>query len=191
MDTLVDPIPALLAVGKGKFEWVRGSLLKVPPPSFDHDILRSFLDRLLGAYVAKHKLGEVLGEAYFERLEADLVRCPDLAFFRESSLGRITPNYSEGGADLAIEIVSPSSRGRDRFDKRHDYERAGVEEYWVIDPERREAEFYRLAEGAYSAVLPDAEGRLHSAVVPGFFVRVEWLWKRPDLFDAYRELGLF
>lgn len=189
--TAVDPIAELLAAGEGKLEWVRGSLLRVPPPSFDHEILRGFLQTILSTYVAKHRLGEVLGETYFEQLEPDLIRSPDLAFFRTSSLSRITPNYSEGGADLVVEIVSPTSRGRDRFDKRHDYERAGIEEYWVVDPERREAEFYRLRDGAYEAVHPDGEGRLFSSVVPGFFVRVEWLWKRPDLLAAYRELGIF
>ena len=190
MDALVDPMLPLISAGEGKFEWVRGSLLKVPPPSFDHDLLRGFLHTLMSTIVSKYALGEVLGEAYFERLEPDLIRSPDIAFFRTSSLGKITPNYSDGGADFAIEIVSPSSRGRDRFDKRHDYERAGIEEYWVIDPERREVEFYRLLEGGYVLIEPDTEGRVYSSTIPGFFVRIEWLWKRPNLFDAYGELGL-
>ena len=190
MDALADPMLPLMSAGEGKFEWVRGRLLKVPPPSFDHDLLRGFLHPLMSTLVSKYALGEVLGEAYFERLEPDLIRSPDIAFFRTSSLGRITPNYSEGGADLAIEIVSPSSRGRDRYDKRHDCERAGIEEYWVVDPERREAEFYRLEDGAYTLVQPDDEGRVFSSVVAGFFLRVGWLWKRPNLFDAYCDLGL-
>ncbi len=190
MEAIFDPIPAMLAAGEGKFEWVRGSLLKMPPPSFEHNLTRSFLDRLMGTYAAKYGLGEVLGESYFQRLEADLIRAPDLAFFRKSSLTKITPNYSDGGADFVIEIVSPTSRGRDRFDKRHDCERAGIEEYWIIDPERREAEFYRLFDGTYQWFPPDGEGKVYSSAMPGFFVRVEWLWARPDLLDAYRELGL-
>ena len=59
-----------------------------------------------------------------------------------------------------------------------------------MDPERRSAEFYRLHEGVYRPVSPDAEGKVHSSALPGFFLRVEWLWNRPKVLDALRELGV-
>ena len=89
-----------------------------------------------------------------------------------------------------IEIVSRDSRLRDKGEKLYECERAGVEEYWIVDPERQRAEFFRLRDGAYKPVLPDAEGKLHSSTLPGFFLRVEWLWNRPRLREVYRELGL-
>ena len=58
-----------------------------------------------------------------------------------------------------------------------------------MDPDRRAAEFYRLVEGRYAPVVPDAEGWVRSEVLPGFGVRVAWLWDRPKLRDALRELG--
>ena len=191
MDAIaVDPIAELFALGEGKREWVRGSVFEVEPTSDEHDETRSYLDRVIGYYATENEAGTVKGEQFAERLSEDLVRIPDIAFFKKDNLGKIKPTFSDGGADLVIEIVSPSSRGQDRDDKYFEYEAAGIEEYWIVDPARRRAEFYRLREGAYEPVLPDTEGKVHSSVLAGFFVRVEWLWNRPKLSGVYRELGL-
>jgi Uma2 family endonuclease len=53
--------------------------------------------------------------------------------------------------------------GRDRGDKFVEYEAAGVREYWLIDPDRKQAEFYQLAEtGRYQLAALDGEGRFYS-----------------------------
>jgi Uma2 family endonuclease len=73
------------------------------------------------------------------------------------------------------------------------YEQGGVREYWLIDPERRQAEFYqRDAEGIFRPVLPDADGMYRSAVLTDLHLRVEWLWQRPLLtpLSVLREWGL-
>ena len=186
----VDPIAELLALGEGKREWVRGSVLEMEPVSSEHDEVRGYLDCVIGYYADEHEAGAVKGERFAERLAENLVRIPDIAFFKKDNLGKIKPTYRDGGADLVIEVVSPSSRGQDRGDKYFEYEAAGIEEYWIVDPARRRAEFYRLREGAYEPVLPDAEGKVHSSALKGFFIRVEWLWNRPKLSGVYRELGL-
>jgi Uma2 family endonuclease len=97
----------------------------------------------------------------------------------------------DGPADLVVEVVSPESVSRDRGDKFIEYEAAGVEEYWLIDPRRKTAEFYRLDDqGRYQVMLSGETGEYHAAVVPGFWVRVEWFWKPPMVLDVLRELGL-
>ncbi len=103
----------------------------------------------------------------------------------------IKETYLDGPADLAVEIVSPESVGRDRGEKFIEYEAAGIPEFWLIDPERRRAEFYELsADGLYHlAAVP--EGICHSKILPGFFLRVEWLWRSPaPTIEALRELKL-
>ena len=191
METVaIDPVAELFALGEGKREWVRGRVLDVEPTSDEHDETRGYLDRMMGYYASENDAGVVKGEQYAERLAEDLVRIPDVAFFRKDHLGKIKPTFSDGGADLVIEVVSPGSRGQDRGDKFYEYEAAGIEEYWIVDPARRRAEFYRLRDGAYEPVTPDAEGRVHSSTLAGFFVRVEWLWTRPKLSSVFRELGL-
>ena len=186
----VDPIAALFAAGEGKFEWVRGSLLTMEPTSDEHDDGMLFLASVMRSYVEEQDAGRVKADQFAERLDPVTVRVPDVAFFKKSNLGKIKPTYSEGGADLVVEIVSPDSRNRDRGEKYYEYEAAGIEEYWIVDSERKRAEFYRLREGAYEPVLPDAEGKVHSSTLPGFFLRVEWLWNRPKVLDALRELGV-
>jgi Uma2 family endonuclease len=92
-----------------------------------------------------------------------------------------------------VEIVSPESKVRDRGEKFYEYEAAGVGEYWLIDPDRQQAEFYRLgAGGHYRLFTADAEGIYQSEVLPGLWLRVEWLWQEPlpKVLDVLREMEL-
>ncbi len=56
-------------------------------------------------------------------------------------------------------------------------------EYWLIDPALKSAEFFTLNEGVYEPASIDAEGRFWSAVLPGFWLMVTWLWAEPALPD--------
>lgn len=188
--SVADPVAAVLAAGEGRFEWVEGSLVEMGQPSEEHEDTGSFLTSVMRTYAEAKKAGRAVGDGFIERLDAETVRVPDVAFFRKDNVGKIKRTYSEGGADLVVEIVSPDSKGWDRGEKFDEYEKAGVEEYWIVDPQLRRAEFYRLDEAVYQPVHPDPEGRVHSSTLSGFFVRVEWLWERPKLSLVYRELGL-
>jgi hypothetical protein len=60
------------------------------------------------------------------------------------------------------------------------YQEAGTPAYWLINPQLQQAEFYQLdAEGRYQHAAPDAEGIYRSCVLPGFWMRVAWLWQEP------------
>jgi Uma2 family endonuclease len=75
----------------------------------------------------------------------------------------------DGPADPVVEVVAPESVGRDRGEKFTEYERAGIRGYWLIDPQRKQAEMYRLAEtGRYQTVLSGETSLFHSQVVLGF-----------------------
>ena len=186
----LDPLAAILAAPEGRYEWAGGSLVEMsPPPSFDHNRKVLFLAEIMDLYAEHHGLGRVVGDNFALHL-GETVRVPDVAFFKDSSMDRVKPTHCEGGADLVVEIVSPGSQNQDRGDKFFEYEAAGIEEYWIVDPRRRIAEFYRLLDGLYAPVLPDAEGRIVSQALDGFALRVAWLWDRPKLTDALRELGI-
>lgn len=77
-------------------------------------------------------------------------------------------------------VDGQESRLRDRGDKRAEYEAAGIPEYWLIDPERREVELHRLDErGRYRPGESDEAGWYRSEVIPGFRLRAERLWQEP------------
>lgn len=187
----IDPIEAVLsAPGDERFEFAEGRLIPMSPPSTEHSDAMGLLYAVMRAYAEAKGAGQVKPDSYAQRVRPGVVRIPDVAFFRESNVGRMGRTHSEGASDLIVEVVSPDSRVRDRRDKFFEYAKAGVEEYWIVDPTQRKAEFYRLVDGAYDPVAPDAEGRVYSSVLPGFFVRVGWLWNGATLIEAMRELGL-
>jgi Uma2 family endonuclease len=172
-------------------EWVDGEIVFMPSPvSIGHQNIGSFLDRVLGLYIEVNDLGKLVLAPYVMRMAAIARgREPDLIFVRKDRLHLITRNYLNGPADLAVEIVSPESQERDREEKFAEYERAGVREYWLIDPDQQTAEFYALAaDGHYQRVDAAADGVFHSTVVPGFWLRVDWLWQLPPALDALRAL---
>jgi Uma2 family endonuclease len=105
----------------------------------------------------------------------DLVYRPEIVFFSRQRLANV-PNRLRLPPDLAIEVISPESGNYDRITKRADYERAGVTEYWIIDPEPRTLTFLRLDGGRYAGLSP-ASDRFESLAVSGFTLDVARLRK--------------
>ncbi|PYS90953.1 MAG: hypothetical protein DMF64_13570 [Acidobacteria bacterium] len=174
-------------------EWVDGEVIFMSPVAQKHQEIMLFLAQTLGLYVQVHNLGRILLPPFAMKLAAQRRgREPDLSFVSRDRTHLILRTYLDGPADLAVEIVSPESIGRDRGEKFVEYEQAGIKEYWLIDPDRERAEFYELgADGRYRAAQIEPEGVYRSQVVPGFFVRVAWLWQMPaPTLDALRELKL-
>ena len=172
-------------------EWVDGEVVMYSPASRQHQLLVGFLEKVLGMFVEQRNLGIVLSAPFQMRLE-DSGREPDLLFVAVDHLDRLKDTYLDGPADLVVEIVSPESAGRDRGDKFYEYARAGVPEYWLLDPEMEWAEFYQLEKGRYRVAFSGKEGRYEALVLPGFWLRVEWLWQEPlpKVLDVLRELGV-
>jgi Uma2 family endonuclease len=164
-------------------EWVDGEVTVFMPPKTIHQRIMTFLANLLGSYAQIFNLGEVLTAPFEMRLfPGRSSREPDLLFVAHEHRDRLTEDRLEGPADLAIEIVSTSSTRRDRVEKFREYREAGVREYWIADPRPRQRRFYcyRLDErGEYEPIAPDAAGRHHSTVLPGFWLDPAWLWQEP------------
>jgi Uma2 family endonuclease len=174
-------------------EWVDGEIVLMPSPAtLDHQDSGGFLYQVLSIYVQANSLGRVVFAPYVMKLAAIARgREPDIIFVRKDREHLLTRHYLDGPADLAIEIVSPESKKRDRKDKFAEYEAAGVREYWMFDPDHRNAEFYQLGEdGRYHRVEIGADGIYRSEVVAGFWLRVDWLWQTsmPATLDVLREL---
>jgi Uma2 family endonuclease len=164
-------------------EWVDGEVIIFVPPKIRHQQIIRFLYYLLTSSVELFSLGTVVTAPTEMRLVPNKIsREPDILFVAQANQHRLSTERLNGPADLVVEVVSDESVSRDRVTKFHEYEQAGVAEYWIIDPrpERQQAEFYqRTPEGTYTELLPDEQGRVHSAVVPGFWLHPDWLWQDP------------
>jgi len=162
-------------------EWVDGEVIMTSPASKDHQDVGSFLEKVLGIFVEVHDLGKVMRAPFVMRLPGQARgREPDLFFVRRERVHLIGKTFLDGAAEMVVEIISPESIDRDREDKFGEYESAGVREYWLIDPDRRSAQFYELAsDGRYRLAALEDGGVYHSKVIPGFWLRVDWLWQTP------------
>ena len=74
---------------------------------------------------------------------------PDILAIVPGGPAEIVPRGIEGAPDLVIEVLSPSNRGRDLLTKRSLYARAGVREYWLVDPDGRTIEILTLDRDAF------------------------------------------
>lgn len=101
---------------------------------------------------------------------------PDLVVVCDRN--KITPRGLVGAPDWIVEILSPSTAGKDQILKRALYEREGVREYWLVHPVDRIVTIYRLgAEGHYQqADVHELSGTLAVAAVPGVEIDFD-LWE--------------
>lgn len=162
-------------------EWVYGEVVPMSPVSNVHNRLGIFLLHILGEFVETYDLGELCYEPFQMKTGPDLPgRSPDVLFVATENLGRLKKTHLRGPADLVVEIISPESRERDRVTKFGEYEQGGVREYWILDPERKEAEFYRRgAEGKYRQAAVGGDNLYQSEVLRGLWINIDWLWQRP------------
>lgn len=160
-------------------EWVDGNVILKPSETSRHQDLVVFLSVSVGVWVEEHDLGWTLSRFQIKLAPNLPGREPDFFFVRHANPAKRHTYYLEGAADLIVEIASLESRVRDRGEKFYEYEQAGVREYWLIDPEREQAEFYLLDErGIYQAVRLN-KGIFRSEVLKGLELDTAWLWQEP------------
>ena len=160
-------------------EWVDGQVYVMSPVLDRNQDIADWLTALFRVFVEEERIGVVRSAPESMRIGGS-AREPDLMFIAAEHLDRIRPTHIEGAADLAVEIISPDSRRRDRADKFYEYEQAGVREYWLIEPGREQAEIYRLNErGVYEPVPAVNPLRLTSEVIPGLWIDPAWMWAEP------------
>jgi len=150
-----------------------GCLEVLPLPTAFHQLIVQFLFKLLDAFVAANKAGLTFIAPLPVRLWQGKIREPDVLFLRPDRL----PNRHRPpeGADLAMEVVSEGTENRERDleVKRKEYAKAGVSEYWIIDPKERRITVLTLSGAAYKVHGEFVPGQQAASVLlPGFTVDV-------------------
>jgi len=161
-----------------RIELVAGRLEWLPMPTTSHQRILAFLYRLLLAFVNRHCPGaEVLFASLPIRLAPNTLREPDIVMMLPEHRERIHEQYWEA-PDLVMEIVSPKNRTADIRDKRREYARAGIPEYWIVDPQAKTVTVLKLSGRSYRVHGEYGSGTAaESALLKGFRVNVDEVWR--------------
>ncbi len=158
-------------------EIVDGELLVTPSPNLGHQRISGKIYSALLGYLQGHPIGEL----FFAPMDVilsdyDVVE-PDLLFVLNEHRD-ILKDWVRGAPDLVVEILSPTTAANDRGPKMKAYARFGVRQYWIVDPDRKTIEVYRLVEAGYQLVQMFGEQEtLTSSLLPGFSLLVGRLFE--------------
>lgn len=155
-----------------------GRLEFLPMPSERHQRIVAYLFFRLYGFVLKRKLGVALMAPLKVKLWEGKIREPDIVFMREENTDKRGEQVWQG-ADFVVEVISPDDPKRDTVDKFQEYARAGIPEYWLIDPRDNSLTIYTLPEDAdsYTERSKQASGEACSQLLDGFCVDVDSLFQ--------------
>jgi Uma2 family endonuclease len=157
-----------------RHEILDGEHYATSSPSRRHQAVSIRLSSRLHLFVDEHALGEVYSARLCVVLSAHDIVEPDLLFVSRPRLPLFTEWNFQGAPDLIAEILSDSTRSVDEGIKRDRYEAAGVQEYWLVDPDRETVTVYRLkGERFEMAAELSRQDVLATPLLPGLEVRLE------------------
>ena len=165
-----------------RHELIDGEHYVTPSPNTRHQRLVGRLFTAFALYLHDHPGA---GEAFLAPFDVvfshyDVVE-PDLLFIAADQGGILTDKHVRGAPALVIEVLSPGTRKVDEQIKRELFERGGVREYWLVDPESDLVKIYRrTADGAFSRVgelSAEREDTLTTPQLPGFGVGLRELFR--------------
>lgn len=123
-----------------RYEVIRGELFVTPAPGTIHQRAVGEFFATLKRYVEQYALGEAIVAPFEVEFSDDTAVQPDVLVILNDRADQLTLKRLMGPPSLAVEVISYSSTRTDRLQKRSLYMEHGVEEYWVVDPERRHVE---------------------------------------------------
>lgn len=153
-----------------RHELIDGEHYMTPAPSTRHQKVSINLSTILKNFLKQNRIGIVFAAPCDVVLsDLDVVQ-PDLLFVSAARASIITEKCIQGAPDLLIEILSETTRKTDEVIKRKLYERYGVREYWIVDPELEGLKVYRMTEQGYVRVAElthEAGDILTTPLLPG------------------------
>src|SRR5512139_5567 len=162
-----------------RHELIDGEHYVTPAPSLRHQEISKRLFLALSDCLRARPLGQVFYPPVdVVPTDVDVVE-PDLLYVSNEHTG-ILRDPVRGAPDLVIEIVSPGSRRTDEVVKRKLYERVGVREYWVVDPELEVVKVYRREGERFTRTAESSREEGHTLgtpLLPGLSIALEDLFR--------------
>ena len=156
-----------------QYEVIDGELFVTPAPTPRHqEILGELLFRL-HTHVEANSLGKVYPGRVDIVFDQHTVVQPDVLFISNARLGIVKEEAIEGAPDLVVEVLLPSTFYKDLRPKMTAYSQFGVQEYWIVDPEKQTIELHtRAGEGLQLARSFSSDDTFESPLLPGFRLAV-------------------
>jgi len=161
-------------------ELIDGELFVTPSPFIRHQQLVWRLTVSLGVHLEAHP---DQGEAFTAPCDVVMtphnVVEPDLLVVLGDQQDILTDKNVQGAPGLVIEILSPGTRKRDQTLKRQLFDREGVREYWMVDPDRNRVTVHRRAlDGSFPlARMFNASETLFTSLLPGWSLPLGHLFR--------------
>ena len=159
--------------GPSRYEIIDGELYMPPAPTPRHQEISKNLLRIIDVFLLDNPFGKIFPAPCDVVFSQDplQVAAPDLLFVSKAHLSIVTEKNIQGVPNLLVEILSPGTATTDRRVKFSLYERFGVPEYWIVDPETETVQVFRLSGGRYAASLEfRKEDVLDSPLLPGLSI---------------------
>lgn len=161
-----------------QYEIVDGVLYMSPSPSRWHQDAVLQLALYLKQFVSSHQSGKVFIAPFDVELDFKTVVQPDILVVLNANSHIITDNGIIGAPDLVVEVASPGTASYDRNQKLNLYERAGIQEYWIVDVMAHTVEVLILSNGKYRARgVFQKKSQLPSQILAGFSMQVEQIFE--------------
>lgn len=171
-----------------KIEFIDGEIVLHSPARNRHLDVTGCIYKLLHTYVVIHRLGQVKSEkclCVFPRNDYE----PDVVFFGPDKSASLSPDTMEFPVpDMVVEVLSQSTKVRDRGVKFEDFASNCVAEYWIVDADTQIVEQYLLENGEYTLALKSGSGMLKCLVVNGLAIPIEAIFDEQENLQAIRKL---
>jgi Uma2 family endonuclease len=158
-----------------RYELIEGELFVSRAPGIPHQRVLNNLQLALGIYLKDNPIGLLVPGAGAIFSDYDAV-IPDLVFVLDERWNQVVTGEKFSGApDLVIEVISAGAenRRRDLLVKQQLYAKYGVAEYWIVDPQNRLIEIYRLRDGRLESAATLGDGdEITTPLLPGLRISV-------------------
>jgi Uma2 family endonuclease len=156
------------------YQLIEGELIMTPAPNPKHQLISGNLFKSIAMYVDEKRLGVLFYSPIDIYLSEDNAFQPDIVFISSERRHIIKDDGIHEAPELVIEILSPSTAYYDIKKKFMVYEKSGVREYWIVDPEMNTVEIYFNENGHFSLKAKlENKGEIESFILKGLRLTLE------------------